>query len=62
MHQIHILCLFKILKAQPVINLNYFRISMDHAHFEKKNGNDRIYESFRVDKICPNQNSIDIPR
>ena len=26
----------------------------------KKNGNDQIYESFRVDKICPNQNPINV--
>ena len=33
-------------KAQHLMNLSYFRISKDHAHFEKKYIDDQIYQSF----------------
>ena len=52
----------QVFKAQPLMNLSYFRVSKDHAYFEKKNrnGNDQIYESFRVDKTHQNLTNIGI--
>ena len=41
------------------MNLSYFRISKDHAHFEKNTLMTKFTKAlFRVDKICQNQNQI----